>query len=213
MTFLESTRAAYDTMAPAYAEQFHEGLDGIPVERALLGAFADLVRSAGSGPVADVGCGTGTGTADLRKLGLEVFGVDLSPGMLALARERFPEVSFTEASMTALPIADGALAGLSAQYSIIHIPDEALPVVLAEFHRVLRPGGELLLFFMDRDEHVLRTEAFGLTFALNYYFRSPEVMTEALERNGFDVHVTVRRKTQAGENIPRGMIIARKSPL
>ncbi|MEV0268322.1 methyltransferase domain-containing protein [Hamadaea sp. NPDC050747] len=213
MTFLESTRAAYDTIAPAYAEQFHDGLDGIPVERALLGVFAELVRSAGSGRVADIGCGTGTGTADLRKLGLDVFGVDLSPGMLAFARERYPELSFTEASMTALPIADEVLAGIAAQYSIIHIPDGELPGVLAEFHRVLRPGGQLLLFFMDRDEHVLRTEAFGLTFALDYYFRSPEVMTKALERNGFDVHITVRRKTQEGENIPRGMIIARKPRL
>jgi len=210
VTFLGSTRAAYDTIAGAYAERFQD-LDDIPVERAMLGVFADLVRFSGGGPVADVGCGTGTGTAYLAKLGLAVFGIDLSPGMLAHARTRYPELSFTEASMTALPVADGSLAGISAQYSIIHIPEEELPSVLAEFHRVLRPGGEVLMFFMDVDEHVLRTEAFGLTFSLDYHFRKPERMTEHLVQAGFDVHTTVRRKVQDGENIPRAMLLARRS--
>ncbi len=50
------TRAFYDAVAEAYVERFGVGMTK-PLERALLGAFAELVRD--TGPVADVGCGPG----------------------------------------------------------------------------------------------------------------------------------------------------------
>ncbi|MFD4664838.1 MULTISPECIES: class I SAM-dependent methyltransferase [Streptomyces] len=46
--------------------------------------------------------------------------------------------------MTDLDLADGSLGGIIAWYSIVHTPPELLPVVFAEFHRVLAPGGHLL---------------------------------------------------------------------
>jgi SAM-dependent methyltransferase len=69
------TKAAYDAVAGLYAELFSDVLETLPVERAVLAAFAELVE----GPVADLGCGPGHVTAHLRSLGLDVFGVDLSP--------------------------------------------------------------------------------------------------------------------------------------
>ncbi|MFC7642267.1 class I SAM-dependent methyltransferase [Streptosporangium lutulentum] len=122
------------------------------MERGLLTAFAELVQAAGGGPVADLGCGPGMGTAFLRSLGLDVFGVDLSPTMIELARKEYPDIRFDEGSMTGLDLPDGGLAGVVSWYSIIHTPPERLPVVFAEFDRVLAPGGYLLLAFQASRE-------------------------------------------------------------
>jgi hypothetical protein len=55
-----------------------------------------------------------------------VFGIDLSPRMLAVARQSYPELRFNLGSMLDLDLPDGTLGGLVAWYSIIHIPDERL---------------------------------------------------------------------------------------
>ena len=131
---LLTTRTFYDTIAADYAEMFKSDLDDKPLDQAMLRAFADLVRQGeAAGPVADLGCGPGRATAYLHGLGLDVFGVDLSPGMLAVARQENPELRFDEGPMTGLDLPDGALGGIVAYYSLIHTPAERLPAVLAEF--------------------------------------------------------------------------------
>ena len=75
---LDATRATYDAVAEDYA-RLVTGLDAEgPLDRAMLADFADRV----DGPVADVGCGTGRMTAYLDGLGIDVVGIDLSPGMV-----------------------------------------------------------------------------------------------------------------------------------
>ncbi|KAB8165268.1 methyltransferase domain-containing protein [Streptomyces sp. 3MP-14] len=171
---LRATADAYDGVAARYAELFRDALDGQPLERAVLAAFADLVRAAGGGggeggeggegggerpgPVAELGCGPGAVTAHLRDLGLDAFGVDLSPAMIDLAREAYPDLRFEVGSMDeldALGVADGGLRGVVSWYSLIHTPPAEVPRFLAEFRRVLVPGGLLLLgFFGSEDESV-----------------------------------------------------------
>ncbi|MEO3824638.1 methyltransferase domain-containing protein [Actinomadura sp. B10D3] len=143
------TRAAYDAVATLYADMFRDALDDLPLERGLLAAFAELVPAGGK--VADIGCGPGHVTAHLRRLGLDVSGVDLSPAMIARARADHPHLHFAEGSMTALDLPDGALDGILAFYSIIHLEPAELPAVFAELHRVLAPGGHLLLAFQSTD--------------------------------------------------------------
>jgi SAM-dependent methyltransferase len=70
-----STGTAYDAVASKYAELLRDELSGKPVDRALLGLFAELV-GVGS-RVADLGCGPGRVTGHLAPLGLDAFGVDL----------------------------------------------------------------------------------------------------------------------------------------
>ncbi len=60
---LDATRATYDAVAGDYAEHLSGELAAKPLDRALLAAFAELVRTAGIGPVADLGCGPGHVTA------------------------------------------------------------------------------------------------------------------------------------------------------
>jgi SAM-dependent methyltransferase len=76
-----------------------------PYERAMLLLFAELVHAGGGGPVADVGCGPGRITAHLRTLDVDAFGIDLSPGMIEVARRDHPGLRFEVGSMTDLAVA------------------------------------------------------------------------------------------------------------
>lgn len=210
-SFLRDTRAAYDTIAADYAEHSRTALAKKPLDRALLTAFAELVQAAGGGPVADLGCGPGDVTAYLHALGLTVFGVDLSPQMIALARLAHPNLRFDEGSMAALDLPDGALGGIVAFYSTIHIPPQQLPGLFAEFCRVLAPGGHLLIVFQIGDEQRRRTEAFGLSISLDYYLRPPERVAELLSQAGLAVHARLLREPdQVVEKVQRVYLLARK---
>jgi len=74
----------YDRVAGAYAERYFTELERKPFDRELLDRFAADLR--GRGPVCDLGCGPGHVGRYLAERGVEVIGVDLSPGMVALAR-------------------------------------------------------------------------------------------------------------------------------
>jgi SAM-dependent methyltransferase len=161
--WLADTRTSYDTVAVSYADLLRDALADAPYDRALLGLFADLVRAAGGGPVADVGCGPGRITAYLRGLGVDAFGVDLSPGMIDVARRDHPGVRFEVGSMTDLGLADASVAGVLAWFSLIHVPDDEVPAVVAHFHRVLRPGGVLLLGFHVGTGRRLKPRATAVT--------------------------------------------------
>jgi SAM-dependent methyltransferase len=164
--FLRATRASYDAVAADYSEHFRDELAAKPLDRAMLAGFAELVHTAGTGPVADIGCSTGRVTAHLNDVGLDVFGVDLSPEMVAVARRSHPDLRFDVGSMLALELPDGALGGVMAWYSIIHIPQERLPEVFAGFCRVLAPGG-LVLAFQAGDEPLHLTQALGHAISLD----------------------------------------------
>lgn len=210
--FLRTTRASYDAVAADYAERFHGELAAKPLDRALLAGFAELVQAAGAGPVADVGCGPGRVTAHLHSLGLTAFGVDLSPQMVALARRAHPRLRFDVGSMLALDLPDGALGGIVANYSIIHIPPERLPDVFAEFHRVLAPGGHLLLVFQVGDESLHLTEAFGRVISLDFQRLRPDRVAELLSQAGLVIRAQLRREPDDDgvETMQQAYLLARK---
>ncbi|MFI8825620.1 class I SAM-dependent DNA methyltransferase [Streptomyces sp. NPDC053431] len=182
---LQATREAYDAIASTYARLFHDTLGDRPWERALLGAFAELVRSRGEGggEVADLGCGPGHVTAHLHGLGLRAFGVDASPVMIGLAREAHPGLRFEVGSMAALDIGDGALGGVLSRWSVIHTPPQELPAVFAEFARVLAPGGQLLIEFPATDGPDQETQAYDHTVATAYRW-SPDRFAALLREHG-----------------------------
>lgn len=217
--FLNATRSSYDAMAPGYAEHARGELAAKPLERALLGAFAELAATAGGGlPVADVGCGTGRVTAHLHGLGLglDVFGIDLSPRMVAVAREEHPGLRFEEGSMLDLGLPDASLGGLLAWYSTIHVPDEELPGVFAEFHRVLAPGAHVQLGFQVGDEPLRLTEAWGMEISLDCHRRQPERIAGLLRDAGLEVMSRVWRERDTDgpfpERAPQGFVLARRPP-
>jgi SAM-dependent methyltransferase len=186
--WLSDTRNSYDTVAGSYADLLHDALAAEPYLRAALTAFAEQVRTAGGGPVADVGCGPGHVTAYLHGLGVDAFGIDLSPGMVDVARRDHPGLRFQVGSMTELDLADASVAGLLAFWSLIHVPDDAIPTVFAHFRRALRPGGPLLLGFHVGDDSRLKTEGYGgHPMKVHVHRRRPERVAAWLRDAGFTV--------------------------
>jgi SAM-dependent methyltransferase len=207
--WLADTRNSYDTVAADYAVQLRGALEARPYARAALALFADLVRTAGGGPVVDVGCGPGHVTAYLRESGLDVFGIDLSPVMIDVARRDHPGLRFEVGSMTDLPLADASVAALLAFWSVIHVPDSELPSVFAHFRRVVRAGGPLLIGFHSGDEVRLKTRGYGgHPMNVQLHRRTPDRVAAMLADAGF----TVEAQMLVGldERLPGAVLFARR---
>jgi SAM-dependent methyltransferase len=207
--WLEDTRISYDTVADSYADHIRGALDTAPYLRVALAHFAEMIAAAGGGPVADVGCGPGHITAHLRELGVRPFGLDLSPAMIDVARREHPGLRFAVGSMTDLPLADACAAGLLAFWSLIHIPDDAVRVVLAHFRRVLRPGAPLLLGFHAGDGSRLKTQGYGgHPMKVYVHRRQPGQVATWLSEAGFTVEAQLVMDPCA--SVPGAVLFARR---
>lgn len=209
--WLADTRTSYDTVAVSYADRIRDALAGEPYLRAALALFADMVHAAGGGPVADVGCGPGHVTAHLRKLGVDAFGIDLSPAMVDVARRDHPGLRFEVGSMTDLNLADASIAALLAFWSLIHVPDDAVPTVFGHFRRALRPGGPLLLGFHVGDESRLKTQGYGgHPMKVYVHLRQPGQVAAWLRDAGFTVEAQML--LDLDESVPGAVLFARRQP-
>ncbi|WP_350280148.1 class I SAM-dependent methyltransferase [Kribbella sp. HUAS MG21] len=157
MTFLDDISTSYDNVAVSYAELV---VDGAEWEAPAFDLLATLVAGSGR-TVLDVGCGPGRTTALLAERDLPVIGIDLSPGMIEVARRDHPELDFRVGSMTALDLPDGSASAVVSWWSIIHLPRDVVPQAFAEFHRVLAPGGVLLMGFHVGEESTHKTSGYG----------------------------------------------------
>jgi SAM-dependent methyltransferase len=93
--------------------------------------------------VLDLGCGAGQDARYLTKIGHRVVGLDRTMPLLRFARRRSPSVPFVLADMRVLPLQASALDGIWAAASLIHLPKNTVPSVLAVLHQLVRPEGSL----------------------------------------------------------------------
>ncbi len=132
----------YDSFAQSYATDNESNLFNGHYERpAMLGLAGDVAGRR----VLDVGCGSGPLAAALRAKGAVVTGLDSSPAMIDLARQRLgADADLHVADLgRPLPFGDGAFDDVVVSLVLHYLPDWTAP--LAELRRVLRPGGRLLL--------------------------------------------------------------------
>lgn len=207
--WLDEARDSYDVDADAYAEVVTGLLDRSPALRAGLALFAETVADAGGGPVVDVGCGPGYVTRHLHDLGVDAFGVDLSPAMVARARSDHPDLTFTVGSMTGLALADASLGGVLAFWSVIHVPDDAVPGVFDEFHRVLHPGAPVLVGFHvgDRTERTSEGHS-GRAIGVDTHRRTPQRISTWLRESGFVVDVELLMRPH--DDVPGAIVLAHR---
>jgi len=141
----ESNKTYYDAFSQTYEDHrgendpggYHDLLDELETE---------FVRRYGDGrDILEVGCGTGLVLRRIQQFAKSAKGVDLSPGMLAKARERGLDV--VEGSATALPFEDHSFDVTCSFKVLAHVPD--IRRALSEMVRVTRPGGTVLAEFYN----------------------------------------------------------------
>ncbi len=122
------------------------GPDGAPLRPGgleLTEALLDRADFADGALVVDVGCGQGGSVATLLRRGLVGVGVDRARATIERARDRHSNAVFVLGEADALPFATAGVDGLLAECSLSTMPDRRR--VLAEWFRVLRPGGRLAI--------------------------------------------------------------------
>ena len=110
----------------------------------------DAVRAGPGTRLLDVGCGPGTITAAAAARGAQATGVDLAEGMLAVGRERHPHVELLTGDAEQLPFGDASFDAVVGGFVLNHLPDPE--AAIAEFARVLAPGGRLAVAVWQRPE-------------------------------------------------------------
>jgi len=204
MTWLADTRTSYDTVAESYADFVSDAVEKQPYLRAALTLFA----AEADGPVVDVGCGPGQFTGYLASLGAEVSGIDLSPAMVGLARSAHPGLRFEVGSMTDLALPDASVAGVLAFWSLIHVPDDEVPVALGHFRRVLRPGGLLVIGYHVGAEARLKTEGYGgHPMRVHVHLRQPSWLAGEVRKAGFTIEAEWSLNTE--NKVPQAILFAR----
>lgn len=208
---VRDVRTSYDAVARAYADEIYGELKDKPFDCELLNRFAE--RVGGRGRVCDLGCGPAQIARYLRNRGVDVFGLDLSAGMLVEGRRLNPDVRFVQSAMLALGLGSETLIGIAAFYSIIHIRREQVVAALSDMRRVLQQGGCLLLAFHLGAEDTHHPQLFGQPVSLDVTLFTSGEMTGYLEAAGFKVEEARERVPYAPEveyQSRRGYILASK---
>ncbi len=104
-----------------------------------------LERLPAGARVLDAGCGAGVPVASLLSERFHVVGVDISERQVVLARENVRAAEFLQADLVTLDLPDASFDAIVSFYAIIHVPRDEHPTLLANFHRMLVPGGFMLV--------------------------------------------------------------------
>ena len=182
------TQAAYAAIAGRYANRWDAA------QNAWVEAEADRLAAAlpAGALVADIGCGPGNDTVRLRGLGLRAHGFDLSHAMLT-AREVPGQV---RADLRRLPLRDGVLDGLWCVAVLLHVPRESVPGALAEFRRVLRPGGLATISVAEGGGEGWERVPYQDSVPGRYFvYHSHDAFTALLGAAGFELLHTTRKST------------------
>ncbi|KNX38658.1 class I SAM-dependent methyltransferase [Luteipulveratus halotolerans] len=203
---------AHDVLAEFYAERLAGALEQMPVEQAVLGLFARLVRESGLGvEVADIGCGTGRLAPFLTAHGLSPRGLDLSPEMITVARRDQPGFTFEQGDVRALPYADASLGGALGWYSLMYLTPDDRAVAFGELARVVKPGGHLAMAYKMGDDSQRRggrTVNLGVEFDI--WWHSADEVAGRLDAAGFEVEFAGRVPQSEEWPQPQGYAVARR---
>lgn len=191
---------AYSLRAAEYADLLGS-MDAVhAADRSLIDSWTEMVN----GPVLDAGCGPGHWTKYIADRGVDVRGIDLVPAFVEHARSSSPGVRFDFGSIDRLEQPDDYFGGVLSWFSTIHHHPSRIAVPIAEFARVLRPGGTLVIGFFDGST----IEEFDHAVTLAYRWPVTDLQS-ILEAHDFEIMETYRRTGQGHR--PVGAILCRQS--
>ncbi|MFD9177837.1 class I SAM-dependent DNA methyltransferase [Streptomyces diastaticus] len=175
---------AFDAIGKRYDEAFPHKEGQIAAVQRLLSELPAGAR------VLDVGCGTGLPTAgQLTDAGHRVTGVDLSAGMLELARTNVPGAEFFHRDLASLradgPRGLGRFDGITCFFTLLMLPREEIPLALGMLRSLLVPGGHLALSMVEADLDDAGIPFLGHTLRVSGYLR--EELRRVVTGAGFEI--------------------------
>lgn len=159
--------------------------------------FLELVPGPGRRTL-DLGCGEGRLSRDLKRLGHDVVGVDLSPGMVAAAREADPEIDVQLADAAELPFADASFECVVAFMSLQDV--DPFERAIEEAARVLEPGGRFCVAIVHPLNSAGRFDGneADSPFVIDGSYLDPSHYVDQFARDGLEVElVSAHRPLQA----------------
>ena len=196
--------ADYDDIAKEYAEEFFSDTS----DNKYIDAF---LQSLDGIKILDVGCGNGKDCKYISQKGFEVNGIDLSVGMLAIAKEKVPNGKFEVMDIADITYPENSYDGIISNCSLFHIPSEELPKTLESFARVLKPNGKLLLILQEGLGETMIEEPYrpGVNIYMNYF--SVETISNLLQEYGFEVNSIEKEESPNEFELGNGKLIVLSS--
>ncbi|PPG34214.1 bifunctional demethylmenaquinone methyltransferase/2-methoxy-6-polyprenyl-1,4-benzoquinol methylase UbiE [Rathayibacter sp. AY2B9] len=140
----DEVASMFDTVAPAY--DLVNGLLSVGNDRLWRIATTRAVNPAPGERILDIAAGTGTSSASLARSGAQVVAADFSPGMIAVGRRRQAgndRIEFVQADAMDLPFEDESFDAVTISFGLRNVAEPR--TALAEFLRVLKPGGRVVI--------------------------------------------------------------------
>jgi ubiquinone/menaquinone biosynthesis C-methylase UbiE len=180
MDYKKTVKDGYNAIADRYlAERSRDSAD-----IRLLYDFMDRLPT--NAQVLDAGCGAGVPVTQMLSERYQVMGVDFSEAQIELATRIVPEATFLCEDITRLDFPENTFDGITSYYAIIHVPREEHESLLANFYRMLTPGGFSLLclgaehLIDDVDENYLGARMYWSHFDSGTYL-------SLLQKTGFRI--------------------------
>jgi len=205
------TRQAYNIAAQKYHDLFHNEMNEKEYDRKLLDSFASRFKN--NSLICDAGCGpSGHIGRYLFDKGIKVVGVDISEKCVELVKLFNPKMKFKSADISSLPFDDDSFDGLISYYSIINTPKIYVNRIFAEFRRVLKTDGYLLVAvkagttegYID-DLLGIKTRIYSVLFTqdeiVSYFSKAGFLLELFDKRNPYDFEISNERIFAIGKKI------------
>jgi len=203
MDYKATVRAGYNKIAERYLAQRTSDSEDVR----LLNDFIERLPI--HAKVLDAGCGAGIPISQMLSKHFNVIGVDFSEAQTELAKKNVPNATFLCEDMTKLNFQEHTFDGITSYYAIIHIPREEHQALLANFYRMLKPGGFSLLclgaehLIDDIDENYLGTRMYWSHYDTETYLKM-------LNHCGFSIIWSKRVEDETCEGAGHLFVLAQK---
>ncbi len=214
ITGFQDTIDWYNQNAQQYADKSRDRISMDEVE-----AFIAELPNSEQGAILDAGCGQGKYTQVFQDRGFEATGLDISSGLLEVARQDYPDCTFVEGDLRKLPFETSSFDGIWAHASLLHLETvEEVQQVLSEFHRVLKAGGIVHIRVKAQtgaQKTAVVSDALSGHERFFQYFTESELV-ELVEEAGFTVlahqqyNETKRQRATARPEVEWLVLLARK---
>ena len=203
MDYKATVRAGYNKIAERYLAQRTSDSEDVR----LLNDFIERLPI--HAKVLDAGCGAGIPISQMLSKRFNVIGVDFSEAQIELAKKNVPNAAFLCEDMTKLNFPEHTFDGITSYYAIIHIPREEHQALLANFYRMLKPGGFSLLclgaehLIDDIEENYLGTRMYWSHYDTETYLK-------ILNACGFSIIWSKRVEDETCEGAGHLFVLAQK---